>query len=162
MRSATKTRARRTPARRTARWAAMIAALCALPALVTACFALPPLDSSFEQKIPAALDEAGLGLTDVWASRSTDGFTVVLNVGGTSSREQISSADLAKMLELIRDNNTLGGDRLKLSMRNSDDSDFVDLETAAVELGAEPEFRGSYNGPTDITLTWDEVDRMIG
>ncbi len=39
------------------------------------CAGAPPAEVSFGQKIPAALEGAGLGLSDAWASRSTDGFT---------------------------------------------------------------------------------------
>jgi hypothetical protein len=147
--------------RRLSRLASAAALACALTALMTGCFALPPLDSSFEEKIPAALEEAELGLTDVWASRSTSGFTVILNVGGTSETGEVSPEELRSMLQIIVDNNTLGGGRLDLGFRNSDDSAVVDLDGPAQALGADPQVSPS-DGPLGINMTWEEVDRLIG
>jgi hypothetical protein len=143
------------------RLTAAIAAVVAVPAALTGCFATPAVDSSFEERIPAALEAADLGLSDVWASRSTDGLTVVLNVGGTSSREEVSPDDLREMLQIIRSNNTLGGSKLDFSLRNADDSAFVDLDGPAQSLGAPARVSAS-DGPLGIVLSWDDVDRIVG
>lgn len=140
---------------------AAMAAVVAVPAALTGCFAAPPADSSYEQKIPAALESADLGLSDVWASRSTDGFAVVLNVGGTSSREDVSPDDLREMLQIIRSNNTLGGDKLDFSLRTADDSAFVDLDGPAQSLGAPARVSAS-DGPLGIVLDWEQVNSIIG
>lgn len=131
-----------------------------LPFAVTACFALPPADTSYEEKIPAALEGAGLGLSGVSASRSTDGTAVVLNVSGTSENDEVTAVDLRQILDLVRANNTLGGDRLDLAVRNTDDSDFIDLDGPAQALGAPAQVSAS-DGPLPVALTWDVVDEMV-
>jgi hypothetical protein len=146
--------------RSTRRLVGVIAAAMTLPLLVTACFALPPADTSFEDKIPAALEDAGFGLSDVWASRSTDGFAVVLNVGGTSASGEVSPQELREMLAVIKANNSLGGDRLDFSLRTADDSAFVDLDGPAQQLGAKPRVSAS-DGPLGIDLDWEAVDAII-
>lgn len=143
------------------RLTATVAAVLAVPVALTGCFATPPLDASFEQKIPAALEAADLGLSDVWASKSTDGFAVVLNVGGTSAEDEVSPDRLRQMLEIIRSNNTLGGDKLDFSLRTADDSAFVDLDGPAQSLGAPARVSAS-DGPLGIVLSWDDVNRIIG
>ncbi len=138
---------------------ALVATAVALVTGLAGCVGAPTADVSFEQKIPAALEGAGLGLSDAWASRSTDGFTVVLNVGAVSTAADVSDAELRRILQLIEANNTLGGDRLDLTVRSSS-GDRIDLEPAAVTLGADPSaYRGSV--PTALSLSWDEVTRIL-
>lgn len=127
-----------------------------LPFAATACSASPATDTSFEEKIPAALEGAGLGLTDVSATQGADGTAVVLNVSGTSENDEITAVDLRQILDLIRKNNTLGGDRLDLALRTSDDSDFVDLDGPAQALGAPAQV-----STDEVALEWDIVDEMV-
>jgi hypothetical protein len=86
---------------------------------------------------------------------------VILNVGGTSTRGEVSADELRQMLQIIVDNNSLGGERLDFSLRTSDDSEFVDLDGPAQELGAAPQVSAS-DGPLGIDMTWDDVEKLLG
>jgi hypothetical protein len=59
------------------------------------------------------------------------------------------------------DNNTLGGDRLDLSLRTSGDTAFVDLDRPAQELEAHPQASAS-DGPLGIDVTWEDVKSLLG
>ncbi len=84
----------------------------------------------------------------------------MLNVGAMSDGTEVSSEQLRQMLTLIRDNNALGGDRLRVSVSTADEP-FLDLDTPAQALGADTPAADGYDGPTTLSLTWDDVDAMI-
>jgi hypothetical protein len=126
---------RRAPRRRLG-GAALLVAACSFG--LPGCVALPPLDDSFETRIPEALESADLGYTDAWAEKTIDGFTTELSVGVDTVASDVTTNQLEQTIALIVAENTLGGDRLDLSVWNAEEQDFISLDDQAIELGADP------------------------
>jgi hypothetical protein len=147
--------------RRRARLAAL---LLALP-LLAGCSQTPFADESYREEIPAALEAAGLGVTDAWADVSLSGATETLSVGGTilalgdpdasllddDADEEISDDLVQRIIAVALDGRSLPMSYFSLSLRDAAD-DGIDVDPALARLGASPRSDGS--------ITMDDARRI--
>jgi type IV pilus biogenesis protein CpaD/CtpE len=99
-------------------------------------------DRSFEQRIPAAIEESGLGITEPWAETTLDGFTTTLAVGGTVADGMIDVDAVRELVSIAVRENTVSARYLEISLRDAA-RDRVDVSDALAELGARPRGDGS-------------------
>ncbi|MFB2580609.1 hypothetical protein ACEXQD_05115 [Herbiconiux sp. P15] len=118
---------------------------------LSACFAVPPVDTSFETRIPEALEASAYGYTEAYAEKAIDGFSTVLAVGMQTDSTEVPTSQLEETIAIIVDGNTLGGDQLRLTIRTADE--FLSLDDQAIELGADPIAESG----TTLTIHMDEA-----
>ncbi|MDF2491879.1 MAG: hypothetical protein K0Q58_457 [Microbacterium sp.] len=116
----------------------VLAAGAVLTAMALAgCASSPLADDSFKEKIPAALDSSGLGITESWADKGVDGFSTHVSVGATFDRAEISAADLQQLISIVVEENTLDARYLQLAIEDPDGQD-IDIVPLLEQLGAAP------------------------
>jgi hypothetical protein len=103
--------------------------------LLTGCAQTPFSDDSFTESIPAAVEDSGLGITDVWADKALDGFTTILSVGGTLETGELTDEQVRRLIGIIVKANTLQAESLDVSLRDAEDES-IDLKPALERLGA--------------------------
>lgn len=139
-----------------------------LAPVAAGCTQLPLADESYKEKIPAALDAADLGLTDIWADSSLSGFTETLSVGATLASPDGSSGSLldddaeaavsddlvARIIEIAMSERTVSMSNFALTLYN-EDHEFYDLDPVLVRLGADP--IGAFGSGV---ISMDEAERI--
>lgn len=137
------------------RW--RMAAVCAiLVVALSGCFRNPAAPG-LEEAIPAALLEAELGITDAWAEKSVDGFTVSVSAGVVVPDGEVTAEELRTILGIVVEHaniSNLSYIRLRAVMSRDaeDDPPDVDLHGPAEELGIE--VHGDAD-PDVLQVDWD-------
>lgn len=107
-------------------------------------------DGDFDETIPAALAESGIGITDSFASKGLDGFTFNLVVGVDLDDQELSPDDLAGILRIILENNDVPSDQIQLSVTGSD-GEFIDVPEVVTQIGPDLKTRASIYGNLSVT-----------
>lgn len=115
-------------------------------------------NGDFAETIPAALADAGIGVTDSFAAKGLDGFTFYMGVGVDLDHDELSPDDLATILRVILENNDVPSDQIRLSV---DDSEGETIDVPAVVESIDPDLQtraGSYGG---LSVTNDQAAAII-
>lgn len=115
-------------------------------------------NGDFAETIPAALADAGIGVTDSYAAKGLDGFTFYMGVGVDLDHDELSPDDLAAILRAILENNDVPSDQIRLSV---DDSQGETIDVPEVVDSIDPDLKtraGSYGG---LSVTNDQAVAII-
>ncbi len=115
-------------------------------------------NGDFAETIPAALSDAGIGVTDSFAAKGLDGFTFYMGVGVDLDHDDLSPDELATILRAILENNDVPSDQIRLSV---DDSQGETIDVPAVVESIDPELEtraGSYGG---LSVTNDQAIAIV-
>ncbi len=123
-----------------------------LVALVAGCAPTPFSDDSFEQKIPAAIEDASFSVTHAEATQGVDGFVTYLFIGIDLAEQEFSAEQLREVLRIVADNNTLGAEQIRFGIKDAD-GDFIELKPLLNELGVD-----DVSGYGD-NVSWEDLRR---
>ena len=142
------------------RLVAMVVALaCAVS--VSACSIRNPSEPDFETAIPQALLASDLGIVTAEAGNGVDGAATYVSVYIGLKRDNVTSAELHQMLEIIVDNSNLAPHNLRLIAVDESNPDvpgqarsYIDLAEPARELGFESSSEEGFKSRWDAVVAY--------